>query len=64
MKIDFEKALEKIGPLKLIEMSIIDMMNKDEDNPEFLPKHYAFICSVVDILEDLKEDMKKAMNNS
>tara|TARA_R110002012_G_C11209721_1_gene561049 strand:- start:7 stop:204 length:198 start_codon:yes stop_codon:yes gene_type:complete len=63
-KVDYSKALRKLAPLKIIEMSLLDMMEKDEDNPEFIPKHYAFICSVIDLLEDLKKDMQEAMSQS
>ena len=63
-KVNYMKALEKLAPLKLIELSLIDMMEKDEDNPEFIPKHYAFICNIIDLLEDLKKDMQEAMSQS
>ena len=63
-KIDYNKALKKLAPLKIIEMSLLDMMEKDEDNPEFIPKHYAFICNIIDLLEDLKKDMQEAMSQS
>ena len=63
-KINYMKALEKLAPLKLIELSLIDMMEKDENNPEFLPKHYGFICSVIEVLDELKKDMQEAMTQS
>ena len=63
-KVNYMKALEKLAPLKLIELSLIDMMEKDENNPEFLPKHYKFICSVIDVLDELKKDMQEAMTQT
>ena len=64
MKIDYKKSLEKLKPLRIVESALLDMMEKDENNPEFLPNHYAFICSVIEVLEELKKDMKKAMVQS
>ena len=63
-KVNYKKSLEKLAPLKVIELSLLEMMSKDEENPEFLPKHYQFLCGVIEVLEELKNDMKEAMNQS
>tara|TARA_R110000744_G_scaffold23647_5_gene59833 strand:- start:1154 stop:1348 length:195 start_codon:yes stop_codon:yes gene_type:complete len=64
MKIDYKKSLKQLKPLRIVESALLDMMDKDENNPEFLPKHYSFICSVIEVLEELKKDIKNVMTPS
>ena len=60
----YEKALNGIKPLKIMEVAIEDMQKKDKNNPELLPTYYEFICKMMGVLEELKEDMKEFMNQS
>ena len=57
----YERALKAIKPLKIMEMAIEDMQTKNKDNPELLPTYYEFICKMIMVLEELKEDMKEIM---
>ena len=60
----YKTALEAIKPLKLMEFAIEDMMQKDKDNPELMPKYYELLCGMITILEQLKGEMREYMNES
>ena len=60
----YDKALKAMRPLKIMEVAIEDMQKKDKDNPELLPTYYEFVCKMIGVLEELKEDMKDFMSQS
>ena len=60
----YDKALKAMRTLKIMEVAIEDMQKKDKDNPELLPTYYEFVCKMIGVLEELKEDMKDFMSQS